>query len=86
MTLLAAALIASPLVVLALRSTRWDPLDRPSRRPPDGRDADARRLATDVAAVEAHDEPAPAPTPVLGRPAVPATGTPGRGARVAARH
>lgn len=56
MTVLAALLIASPLVVLALRGTRWDPVARTSDLPAEC-DADARRTALDLAALRAHDVP-----------------------------
>jgi len=54
-TVLAALVIASPLIVLALRTTRWDPVARPRpRRVLDERDADARRAVIDDAALAAH--------------------------------
>jgi len=53
-TVLAALIIASPFVVLALRTTRWDPVAPPHlRRVLDERDADARRAALDDAATAA---------------------------------
>ncbi|MDM7829860.1 hypothetical protein [Cellulomonas edaphi] len=86
MTVLTALVILSPLVVLALRSTRWDPVERRRAGSPvpvaprrvvgspslhgsatraevgtevggaaDDVDADARRVALDVAAVAAHE-------------------------------
>lgn len=66
-TVLAAALIASPLVVLALRGTRWDPVGRTTDLPAEG-DADARRTALDLAALRDRDVPAPA-APTLDAPA-----------------
>jgi len=56
-TVLAALLIASPLVVLALRGTRWDPVGSTTDLPAEC-DADARRTALDLAALRAHEEPA----------------------------
>ena len=55
-TVLAVLVIAAPLVVLALRTTRWDPLRR-APFAPSGADADARREALDVAALDAHSAP-----------------------------
>jgi hypothetical protein len=55
-TVLAVLVIAAPLVVLALRTTRWDPLRRAPSAPSTG-DADARRAAVDVAALQAHRAP-----------------------------
>jgi hypothetical protein len=63
-TVLAVLVIAAPLVVLALRTTRWDPLDRSAVRPPDGHDADDRRATLDAAALSAHAVPEP-PEPAL---------------------
>ncbi|WP_029288307.1 hypothetical protein [Cellulomonas sp. HZM] len=58
-TVIAALVIASPFVVLALRTTRWDPFARRSAGAvaADERDADARRTAADVAALVGHDAP-----------------------------
>ncbi|ROS23695.1 hypothetical protein [Cellulomonas sp. PhB150] len=66
-TALAALLIVSPLVVLALRGTRWDPIARTADRPAEC-DADARRAALDLAALRAHE----VPEPVVATPTSPA--------------
>ncbi|MEN0129071.1 MAG: hypothetical protein AAGC49_06490 [Brevundimonas sp.] len=66
-TVLAVLVIAAPLVVLALRTTRWDPLRRaPSA--PSSADADARRAALDVAALNGRSAPARRASAVNGRP------------------
>jgi len=66
-TVLAALVIASPFVVLALRTTRWDAVEPPGRRRVlDERDADARRAALDDAALVAHRDDTDARLPEAG--------------------
>ena len=62
-TLVAALLVLAPFVVLALRTTRWDPVVRRRRRTPTVRAAgrlgapdpdDLRRVSTELVAAAAH--------------------------------
>lgn len=68
-TVLAALLILSPFVVLALRTTRWDPLARglPPAPDDDRDDADARRTSLDLAALRDRTAPLPEAGPGLVR-------------------
>ena len=62
-TLVAGLMVLAPFVVLALRTTRWDPIERRRRTfaypgdtgsVADGRLDDLRRASTDLAAASAH--------------------------------
>jgi hypothetical protein len=66
-TVLAVLVIAAPLVVLALRTTRWDPLRR-APSVPSSADADARRAALDTAALNGRSAPARRASAVNGLP------------------
>jgi hypothetical protein len=85
--LAAAGLVGLPLVVLALRGTRFDPLRHRATSRRDDRDADARRAAADLAAAASHREPLGGPTLAVSEASHPsAGGTPhGRPAQPASR-